>query len=173
MPPASKFLLLCLTLCASAHADVYSYFIRYQAEPELARIVIRWEELRGRRGVDHFDANREAYAAADCYTTQGPAGEGRVITKVEQMEGHEIQTELHIRYPRGHGFGGACSWNSIKVYFDGVLQLDTPFGYDHASETTVAEVLIHPAEALIQVSTRGNTDYHFIEYAKGVPLRLP
>jgi hypothetical protein len=174
MPPAFKLLLLlCLTLCASAQADVYSYFIRYQAEPELARIVIRWEELRGRRGVDHFDANREAYAAADCYTTQGPAGEGRVITKVEQMEGHEIQTELHIRYPRGHGFGGACSWNSIKVYFDGVLQLDTPFGYDHASETTVAEVLIHPAEELIQVNTRGNTDYHFIEPTKGEPLRLP
>ena len=52
MPPASKCLLLFLTLCASAQADVYSYFIRYQAEPKLARIVIRWEELRGRPGVD-------------------------------------------------------------------------------------------------------------------------
>jgi hypothetical protein len=40
---------------------------------------------------------------------------------------------------------------------------DTPFSYDHASETTVAEVLIHPAKALIQVSTRGNSDYHFVE----------
>jgi hypothetical protein len=48
-----------------------------------------------------------------------------------------------------------------------------PFGYDHASETTVAEVLIHPAEALVQVSTRGSTDYHFIEPTKGEPLRLP
>ena len=89
------------------------------------------------------------------------------------MAGHEIQTELHIRYPRGHGFGGACSRNSIKVYFDGVLQLDTPFGYDHASETTVAEVLIYPAEELIQVSSLGNSDYHFIEPTKSEPLRLP
>jgi len=170
MHPSSKLLLLFLTLCASAHADVYNYFIRYQAEPELARIVIRWEELRGRRGVDHFNANTETYAAADCYTTHGPAGGGKVITKVEQMEGHEIKTELSIRYPRGLGFGGASSRNSIKIYFDGVLQLDAPFGYDHASETTFAEVLIHPAEALIQVNTHGSTDYHFIEHAKGEPL---
>lgn len=173
MPPASKLLLLFLTLCASAHADVYSYFIRYQAEPELARIVIRWEELRGRRGVDHFDANIETYAAADCYTTEGPTGEGKDITKIEKMKGHEIKTELRIRYPRGHGFGGACSQNSIKVYFDGVLQLDTPFGYDHVSGTTFAEVLIHPAEELIQTITRGSTDYHFIDYAKGEPSHLP
>jgi hypothetical protein len=50
---------------------------------------------------------------------------------------------------------------------------DTPFGYDHASGTTVAKVLIHPTEALIQVSTRGSSDYHFIEPAKGEPLRRP
>ena len=172
MPPAFKCLLLFLTLCASAHADVYSYFIRYQAEPELARIVIRWEELRGWPGVDHFSANVETYAAADCYTTQGPSGEGKMITKIEQMEGHEIKTELSIRYPRGHGFGGACSRNFIKVYFDGELQLDAPFGYDHATGTTYAEILIHPAEELIQVNTRGKTDYHFIEHAKGEPLSL-
>ena len=88
------------------------------------------------------------------------------------MEGHKIKTELSIRYPRGHGFGGARSRNFIKVYIDGKLQLEAPFGYDHATGTTYAEVLIHTAEELIQVSTRDKTDYHFIEPAKGEPLSL-
>jgi hypothetical protein len=44
---------------------------------------------------------------------------------------------------------------------------------DDASFLRLHCFVIRPAEELIQVSTRGSTDYHFIEPTKGEPLRLP
>ena len=45
--------LLILALCANAHADYSTQFIRYAVEDDLSRIVISWEQVRGVRGVDH------------------------------------------------------------------------------------------------------------------------
>ncbi len=64
LPPSTsmRFLLLtllCILTAQSAHADYSTQFIRYKAEPDLSRIVISWEEVRGHRGVDHMHANPE------------------------------------------------------------------------------------------------------------------
>ena len=168
--------LLFLTLCSHAHADYYTHFIRYKAEPDLSRIVITWEEVRGVRGVDHMHANPEAYATQGDYLTRGQDGGSKVITKTEQMDGHEVKTVITIRYPRGHGFGGACSWNDIQIFFDGELRVDSPMGYDHGHDLTVSKVTIHVQDESIKAISRdSNTGehYHFIRHADGKVLRLP
>jgi len=99
-----------------------------------------------------------------------------VITKTEQMDGHEVKTVITIRYPRGHGFGGACSWNDIQIFFNGELQLDSPMGYDHGHSITVSKVTIHVQDESIKAISRDfitGEHYHFIKHADGEVLRLP
>ena len=168
--------ILFLGLCTNAHADYSTEFIRYAAEEDLSRIVISWEGVRGVRGVDHMHANPEAFAAQGDFLTGGQYGGSKVITKIEEMDGHEVKTVITIRYPRGHGFGGACSNNDIKVYFDGELQLDSPMGYNHRLSMTVSEVTIHVQDkSIIAISDDSITGvhYHFIEHSKGKVLSLP
>jgi len=168
--------LLCILTAQSASADYSTHFIRYKAEPDLSRIVITWEEVRGVRGVDHMHANPEAYATQGDYVTGGQSGGSKVITKTEQMDGHEVKIVITIRYSRGLGFGGACSNNDIQVYFDGELQLDSPMGYDHRHSMTVSKVTIHVQDESIKAISRdSNTGehYHFIKHADGEVLRLP
>lgn len=168
--------LLILALCASAQADYSTQFIRYAVEDDLSRIVISWEQVRGVRGVDHMHANPEAFAAEGDFLTRGQYGGSKVITKIEEMDGHEVKTVITIRYPRGLGFGGACSNNDIKVYFDGELQLDSPMGYNHRLSMTVSEVTIHVQDkSIIAISDDSITGvhYHFIEHSEGEVLSLP
>ena len=170
------FALLFLTLCSHACADYYTHFIRYKAEPDFSRIVISWEELRGERGVDHMHANPELYATQGDYLTRGQYGGSKEITQVEKMDGHEVKTVITIRYPRGHGRGGACSWNDIKVFFDGELQLDSPMGYNHRHSMTVSKVTIHMQDESIKAISRDfitGEHYHFIKHSKGKVLSLP
>ena len=181
LPPSTsmRFLLLtllCILTAQSAHADYSTQFIRYKAEPDLSRIVISWEEVRGHRGVDHIHANPEAFATQGDYVTGGQSGGSKVITKTEQMDGHEVKTVITIRYPRGHGFGGACSWNDIQIFFNGELQLDSPMGYDHGHSITVSKVTIHVQDESIKAISRDfitGEHYHFIKHADGEVLRLP
>ena len=168
--------LLILALCANAHADYSTQFIRYAVEDDLSRIVISWEQVRGVRGVDHMHANPEAVAAEGDFLTRGQYGGSEVITKVEEMDGHEVKTVITIRYPRGLGFGGACSNDSIKVYFDGELQLDSPMGYNHRLSMTVSKVTIHVQDkSIIAISDDSITGAHFhsIEHGEGTVLSLP
>ena len=168
--------LLILALCANAHADYSTQFIRYAVEDDLSRIVISWEQVRGVRGVDHMHANPEAFAAEGDFLTRGQYGGSKVITKIEEMDGHEVKTVITIRYPRGHGFGGALPNNDIKVYFDGELQLDSPMGYNHRLSMTVSKVTIHVQDkSIIAISDDSITGahYHFIEHSKGKVLSLP
>ena len=168
--------LLILALCANAHADYSTQFIRYAVEDDLSRIVISWEQVRGVRGVDHMHANPEAFAAEGDFLTRGQYGGSKVITKIEEMDGHEVKTVITIRYPRGLGFGGACSNDSIKVYFDGELQLDSPMGYNHRLSMTVSKVTIHVQDkSIIVISDDSITGahYHSIEHSKGEVLSLP
>ena len=168
--------LLFLALCASAQADYSTGFIRYAAEADLSRIVISSEGVRGVRGVDHMHANPEAFAAEGDYVTSGQYGGSKVITKIEEMDGHEVKTVITIRYPRGLGFGGALPNNDIKVYFDGELQFDSPMGYNHRLSMTVSKVTIHVQDkSIIAISDDSITGahYHFIEHSRGKVLSLP
>ena len=168
--------LLFLALCANAHADYSTQFIRYAVEDDLSRIVISWEQVRGVRGVDHMHANPEAFAAEGDFLTRGQYGGSKVITKIEEMDGHEVKTVITIRYPRGLGFGGACSNDSIKVYFDGELQFDSPMGYNHRLSITVSKVTIHVQDkSIIAISDDSITGAHFhsIEHGEGTVLSLP
>ena len=168
--------ILILALCANAHADYSTKFIRYAVEDDLSRIVISWEQVRGVRGVDHMHANPEAFAAKGEYVTGGQYGGSKVITKIEEMDGHEVKTVITIRYPRGHGFGGALPNNDIKVYFDGERQLDSPMGYNHRLSITVSKVTIHVQDkSIIAISDDSITGahYHFVEHSKGKVLSLP
>ena len=168
--------LLCILSAQSASADYSTHFIRYKAEPELSRIVISWEEVRGHRGVDHMHANREAYATQGDYLTRGQSGGSKEITKIEEMDGHEVKTVITIRYPRGLGRGGACSNNDIQVYFDGELQLDSTIGYNHSHNMTVSKVTIHVQDQSIKAISRDSITgehYHFIDHSKEKVLSLP
>ena len=164
---------LFLVLCTSTHADYSTQFIRYAVEADLSRIVISWEEVRGARGVDQMHANPEAFASEGDYVTGGQYGGSKVITKIEEMDGYEVIT---IWYPRGHGSGGAYSNNAVKVYFDGVLQLVSPIGYNHRHSMTVSKVTIHVEDQSIKAISRDSITgehYHFINHSKGEVLRLP
>ena len=168
--------LLFLALSTSAHSDYSTQFIRYAAEADLSRIVISWEEVRGARGVDHMHANPEAFAGEGDYVTSGQYGGSKVITKIEEMDGHKVKTVITIWYPRGLGSGGAYSNNDIKVYFDGDLQLDSPMGYNHRHSMTVSKVTIHVEDQSIKAISRDSITgehYHFINLSEGEVLRLP
>ena len=91
--------LLCILTAQSAHADYSTHFIRYKAEPDFSRIVISWEEVRGHRGVDHMHANPETYATQGDYLTRGQSSGSKVITKTEEMDGHEVKTVITIPIP--------------------------------------------------------------------------
>ena len=170
------FSLLFLAMCTSAHSDYSTQFIRYAVEADFSRIVISWEEVRGARGVDHMHANHEAFAAEGDYVTGGQYGGSKVITKIEEMDGHKVKTVITIWYPRGLGSGGAYSNNDVKVYFDGDLQLESPIGYNHRHSMTVSKVTIHVEDQSIKAISRDSITgehYHFVNLSKGEVLRLP
>jgi hypothetical protein len=174
-----KYAILPLLFLASfshSSADSYTYLIRYEAEPEFSRIVISWDELRGIVGVNHMRENVDAYESKGVYDTHLFAKKTKTVTKVENMDGHEVKTVIKIQYPRGLGFGGACSWNYVKVYFDGALAVDVPFGYNHYTSMTVSKVIIYVDEEMITAKWRdtGSTEeYHFPTRSDGEVFRLP
>ena len=146
------------------HADYFTEFIRYEAQPEFSRIVITDEILRGHRGVDHFIEKAKEYEKRNLFHTYGRTGDVREITKIEKMDGHEIKTVIKIIPPRGHGFGGAVPTCSIKVFFDGILRADCSIGYNHRHSLTVSKVAIHPEEEIIEVwSGRRKHTFNFME----------
>ena len=167
--------LLFLACFSYSNAEAYTYLIRYEAEPEFSRIVISWDELRGALGVDHMRDNLDAYEAKGVYDTHLFAKKTKTITKVENMDGHEVKTVIKIQYPRGMGFGGACSWNYVKVYFDGALAVDVPFGYNHYTSMTVSKVIIYADKEMITAKWRDESteEYHFPTRSDGEVFRLP
>ena len=173
-----KYAILPLLFLASfslSSAESYTYLIRYEAEPEFSRIVISWDELRGIVGVNHIRENVDAYEAKGVYDTHLFAKKTKTVTKVENMDGHEVKTVIKIEYPRGPGFGGACSWNYVKVYFDGALAVDIPFGYNHYTSMTVSKVIICADEGMITAKWRDESteEYHFPTRSDGEVFRLP
>ena len=167
--------LLFLACFSYSNAEAYTYLIRYEAEPEFSRIVISWDELRGALGVDHMRDNLDAYEAKGVYDTHLFAKKTKTITKVENMDGHEVKTVIKIQYPQATGFGGAGSWNYVKVYFDGALTVDVPFGYNHYTSMTVSKVIIYADEEMITAKWRDESteEYHFPTRSEGEVFRLP
>ena len=167
---------LFLACFSYSNAEAYTYLIRYEAEPEFSRIVISWDELRGALGVDHMRDNLDAYEAKGVYDTHLLAKKTKTITKVENMDGHEVKTVIKIQYPQATGFGGAGSWNYVKVYFDGALTVDVPFGYNHYTSMTVSKVIIYVDEEMITATWRdtySTQEYHFPTRSDGEVFRLP
>ena len=92
------------------------------------------------------------------------------------MDGHEVKTVIKIQYPRGLGFGGAVSWNYVKVYFDGALTVDVPFGYNHNTSITVSKVIVYVDDEMITAkwrNTESTEEYHFPTRSDGEVFRLP
>ena len=167
--------LLFLACFSYSNAEAYTYLIRYEAEPEFSRIVISWDELRGALGVDHMRDNLDAYEAKGVYDTHLYAKKTKTITKIENMDGHEVKTVIKIQYPQATGYGGAGSWNYVKVYFDGALAVDVPFGYNHYTSMTVSKVIIYVDKEMITAKWRGESteEYHFPTRSEGEVFRLP
>ena len=167
--------LLFLACFSYSNAEAYTYLIRYEAEPEFSRIVISWDEIRGIVGVNHMRENVDAYEAKGVYDTHLFAKKTKTVTKVENMDGHEVKTVIKIQYPQGMGFGGAGSWNYVKIYFDGALAVDVPFGYNHYTSMTVYKVIIYVDEEMITAKWRGESteEYHFPTRSDGEVFRLP
>ena len=174
-----KYAILPLLFLASfsySNAEAYTYLIRYEAEPEFSRIVISWDELRGALGVDHMRDNLDAYEAKGVYDTHLFAKKTKTITKIENMDGHEVKTVIKIQYPQATGYGGAGSWNYVKVYFDGILSVDVPFGYNHNTSMTVSKVIVYVDDEMIKAKwrdTETTEEYHFPNRREGEVFRLP
>ena len=169
--------LLFLACFSYSNAEAYTYLIRYEAEPEFSRIVISWDELRGVLGVDHMRDNLDAYEAKGVYDTHLFAKKTKTITKIENMDGHEVKTVIKIQYPQATGYGGAGSWNYVKVYFDGILSVDVPFGYNHNTSITVSKVIVYVDDEMITAKwrhTETTEEYHFPNrHDKDEVFRLP
>jgi len=139
------------------HADYFTEYIKYEAQPDFSRIVITNETIRGQRGVDHFNDNFKKYETKSMFLTRYYQGDSKRIEKVESMDGHEIKSVLSIHPPTGGGFGGATPTNFLQVYFNGVLVLNSPIGYNHQFDITVLKIVIHPLNQMLEVySNTGN-----------------
>jgi hypothetical protein len=148
----NKLIILFLISSLSASADIWTFFIRYKPEPEFSRIIISHEVLRGERAVEQISANSDAYEELGIYHTHiyGKFG-SKLIEKVTQMDGHEIRTEIKIYYPRINGYQGALSHSYLKVYVDGALRLDIPFGHILREDFDANRVVVHVEEEIIEV----------------------
>ena len=160
--PGLLFLILSLH---SAQADYFTKFIRYRCEPEFSRITINWETLRGRRGVDHYTDNHKAYERKGYYYARDSVTGYRKIIREEEMDGHTIQTVIHIRPPRGNGYDGANSHCSVEIYFDGILRAVCPIGNVLRKDFDILQVAIHVEEQIIEVFKHCDTEYSFIEHS--------
>jgi|GEM_PF-2434950 len=160
-----------LVFCISQflHADYFTEYIKYEAQPDFSRISITNETIRGQRGVDHFKGNSKENEKKNMFLTRYYNGDSKRIEKVESMDGHEIKSILTIHPPSGHGFGGAVPTNFLQVYFNGKLVLNSPVGYNHQFEITVPKIVIHPQEQMLEVfdnKTNEGVEFGFIEHEK-------
>ena len=167
----NKILLQILAFLISQflHADYFTEYIKYEAQPDFSRIVITNETIRGQRGVDHFKDNAKKYEGKNMFRTRYYQGDSKRIEKVESMDGHEIKSVITIHPPTGHGFGGALPTNFLQVYFNGKLVLNSPAGYNHRFEITVPKIVIHPQEQMLEVfnnKTNEGVEFGFIEHEK-------
>ena len=137
------FLCASLLLPAIAHADYFTSYLWYRAEPEFSRIVITEETIRGHRAVDGFTAKAKEHEEKGRYHNRHSGAPDKLVVKVEKMDGHEIKTEILISHPRGLGFGGAVPACRIRVFFDGELKVNCPIGYEFRHSLRVAKVIIH------------------------------
>ena len=154
-------------------ADYNTEYIRYQAQPELSRIAITSETIRGHRGVDHFNQQAADYQSRGYYQTGGRAGDQRVITKVETIDGYEIKTLIKITPPSG--FGDGVLTCSVKILVDGQLRASCPIGYNHRLNKTVLKIVIYPEAQIIEAYTidpNSVVTYNFINDPTEV-LRIP
>lgn len=129
------------------HADYYTEYVWYRAFPEEQRVVITVETLRGETAVDHYHAHHTDLESEGKYLTYdykaGSEGKSRTLQFEERMAGHEIRTSITIQYPRGHGAGGALPSVHIQIYYDGVIRLDAPLGYNHRSSISIPRIDVH------------------------------
>ena len=160
--PCLLFLILSLH---SAQADYFTKFIHYQCEPEFSRITINWETLHGRRGVDHYSDNHKAYESKGYYYARDSVTGYRKIIREEEMDGHTIQTIIHIRPPRGNGLNGAISHCSVEVYFDGILRADCPIGNAPLQDFDILQVTIYVEDQSIEICKYCDTEYSFIKHS--------
>ncbi len=147
------FLFFTLLSQAVSRADYFTTYLWYRAEPELSRIVITDENLRGRPAVDGFTDKAKEHEKDGKYLTRWYDRQPPVkkVTRIEKMDGHEIRTELVIQPPRGLGYGGAAPMSHISVFFDGDLKVDCPIGYSFPYSMNVTKVIIHAQEQMAEV----------------------
>jgi hypothetical protein len=145
-----KLILFFLISHLSTFGDYRTYFIRYKPEPEFSRILISHEVLRGELAVKHMRKNSDAYEELGIYHTHGKSGT-KLIVKETEMDGHKVRTEIKIYYPTITGQGGALSWSYLKVYVNGALRLDIPFGHIRYEDFEVNRVLVHVEGEIIEV----------------------
>ena len=167
----NKILLQILAFLISQflHADYFTEFIKYEAQPDFSRIVITNEKIRGQRGVDYFKGNSKEYEKKNMFLTRYYNGDYKRIEKVESMDGHEIKSVLTIYPPSGNGFGGSAPTNFLQVYLNGELVHNSPVGYSHQFEITVPKIVIHPQEQMLEVfnnKANGGVDFGFIKHGK-------
>ncbi|MCP4847367.1 MAG: hypothetical protein GY899_05400 [Verrucomicrobiaceae bacterium] len=167
------FLFITFLSQALSHADYFTTYLWYRAEPDLSRIVITDEMIRGHRAVDGFKDKAKEYEKEGKYLTRWYNHKPLVkeVTRIEKMDGHEIKTELVIYPPRGNGFGGACPICSVRVFFDGELKLDCPMGYSAMYSLSVEKVVVNVDDQSLFVSCHNDSGevlslYSFFKHDK-------
>ena len=147
---------LVMGLCGSGRplrADYFCDFISIRAEPELSRIVIRAEEIRGHQPVNQFCARRAQHYRAGRFLMQRE--KPKLIKMTWTLDRRRVAVEINIYPARGSGRGGANPSATLKLWVDGVRRLDCPLGFDSTSDSTIQSVIVHCADNAVQVLWTG------------------
>lgn len=134
------------------YADYFTEYVWYRVEPEMSRIVISNEHIRGKTAVDNFKSKSAVYEKEGKYLTHDYANPlKREFVRQEILDGHDIKTTITICPPQGQGCGGAAPEINVTVYFDGVKKVDCPFGYVHASGIRILTIVVYAEDQSIRV----------------------
>lgn len=148
-------LVLLWLVAVSVRGDSFADFVWYRAEPELSRIVISRESVRGRTVVERLAARKEEFAKGGRYwLDDNPQGKVQRIVRKDAVDGHAVETTVAIYPPVGHGPCGALPSADVTVVVDGIKKVECPLGETAATfGTSIERIELHLADGVVQVSS--------------------
>lgn len=141
---------LALVFCAASNcfADYFTEYVWFNVEPEMSRIVISVEQIRGHKAVDNFHAKAKEFEKQGKYLMW--RDEPCSIVQTNKMDGHIVETTIQIT--PGNMSIIMPSVN-VTILFDGKLVVDCPMGdvsYRHAgADVSIPRIMIHTDDKLI------------------------
>jgi len=159
-----KYVILLCIILSSVYADYLTKYVWYNEEPELSRIVITLEELRGRKNVDNFDLNKLKFQKKNKFLTRDYDNRNnQIFTKNTVIDGHTIKTIIDITPPKLHGIDGSLAHTVITIIFDGIQRAKLPLGSYYGSNS-IEKIIIHTQEMSIHTIYFNEMGYEAIYF---------